>query len=142
MFSEPSLKPPSQLRQAVAAAVRQLQHVSPQVGGFFGGLVEFGPYDIDFGGWFGIFLGGFRKRNGPKNHVKILWEEQTPQELRTLENFSSSPRCGHRMVRRFFRQVKRSALSVVGQVGIRSNRLVGCSRIMSGGGPWWWRRSL
>lgn len=40
------LKPPSQLRQAVAAAVRQLQHISPQVGGFFGGfLVEFRPYD-------------------------------------------------------------------------------------------------
>lgn len=47
MFSEPSLKPLSQLRQAVAVAVRQLQHVSPQVGGFFGGfLVEFGPCDL------------------------------------------------------------------------------------------------
>ena len=35
------------MRQAVAAAVRQLQHVSPQVGGFFGGfLAEFGPCDL------------------------------------------------------------------------------------------------
>ena len=29
-------------------------------------------------------MGGFRKRNGPKNHVKILWEESNPPP--TVEN--------------------------------------------------------
>lgn len=91
MFSELRLKPPSKLCEAVAAAVRQLQHVSPQVGGFW---VEFGPCDLDFGG---ILLGGFVKEMAPKNHATVIYvgREQTPPTVENSGELSfSSPRCG------------------------------------------------
>ena len=122
-------------------AVRQLQHPSPQVARIFGDLV--GSSDLMarvLADGLAFCWGGFVTAQAPqKNHARVLmWEEgKAPQKLKSGYFLLLKTLWPHNG-RSLLRQVRRSALSVVGQVGIKSNSLVRCSIIMSGGGPWWY----